>query len=80
MESVPSIVAGILIVPIDFYIKYNIETYIKKEIIRNRKEYPKCLNREKTQSRLQSIFSKSESRFNVSARLLALPSSLRSVS
>ena len=71
MESVPSIVTGILIVPIDFYIKYNIETYIKKEIIRNRKEYPKYLNREKTQSQLQSIFSKSESRFNMSARLLA---------
>lgn len=80
MESVSGIVAGILIVPIDFYIKYNIETYIKKEIIRNRKEYPKYLNREKTQSQLQNIFSKSESRFNVSARLLALRSSLRSVS
>ena len=80
MESIPRIVTGILIALIDFYIRYNIDTYRKKEIILNRKEYPKYLNREKIQSRLQSIFSKSESRFNVSARLLALPSSLRNVS
>ena len=80
MKSATRIVTGILIALIDFYIRYNIDTYRKKEIILNRKEYPKYLNREKTQSQLQSIFSKSESRFNVSARLLALRSSLRSVS
>ena len=79
MKSATRIVTGILIALIDFYIRYNIDTYRKKEIILNRKEYPKYLNREKTQSQLQSIFSKSESRFNVSARLLALRSSLRSV-
>ena len=80
MKSATRIVTGILIALIDFYIRYNIDTYRKKEIIRNRKEYPKYLNREKTQSQLQSISSKSESRFNVSARLLAPPSSLRGVS
>lgn len=80
MKSATRIVTGILIALIDFYIRYNIDTYRKKEIILNRKEYPKYLNREKTQSQLLSIFSKSESRFNVSTRLLALWSSLRSVS
>ena len=73
MESIPRIVTGILIALIDFYIRYNIEIYRKKEIIWNRKEYPKYLNRGKAQSQLQSIFSKSESRFNMSARLLAPP-------
>ena len=80
MKSATRIVTGILIALIDFYIRYNIDTYRKKEIILNRKEYPKYLNREKTQSQLQSIFSKSESRFNENTRLLAPPSSLRSVS
>ena len=80
MENVTKIVTGILIALIDFYIRYNIDTYRKKEIILNWKEYPKYLNREKTQSLLQSIFSKSELRFNESARLLAPPSSLRGVS
>lgn len=80
MKSATRIVTGILIALIDFYIRYNIDTYRKKEIILNRKEYPKYLNREKTQSQLQSIFSKSESRFNENTRLLAPPSSLRGVS
>ena len=80
MENIPRIVTGILIALIDFYIRYNIETYRKKEIIWNRKEYPKYLNQGKAQSQLQSIFSKSESRFNENTRLLAPPSSLRGVS